>query len=145
MLTKTDGLEPEMVNERVAELEKLSGREVKSMSSTAGTHVKDVLRRLYKLAAEAAKNTPEPEATETHEDFVVESSGRWSVEKLSDTEYRIHGKSVEKHGQRAMQGNWESMARLRGILEKKGVIKKLEREGAGEGTVIRVADVFITL
>lgn len=154
-LTKTDGLDEEMIHMQMDELRKVAGAdaEIHAISAPAHKGLTEVLRALRKkvdsyranqIAAEKAID--EVDDTEMP---VITLSGEmndnhWTVEKLDDT-FIVNGAKIEKFARRTNYDQFEAVNRLRDIMKKLGIYHELIRRGAVGESLIRIGDSEFTL
>ncbi|MGO3702012.1 MAG: GTPase ObgE [Candidatus Saccharimonadales bacterium] len=145
-LTKSEGLDDDIVQMQIDELRKAAGDNVEiiAMSSLAHTNLKDVLRSLrtkvQAVRAEEAEMTSEDEDDELPVIGLDEEQQKdfWEVvydEKAN--EYIVSGEKIEKFARRTNFEGFENVNRLRAIMRKMGIMHELSRRGAnGESTVV---------
>ena len=145
-LTKSEGLDDDIVQMQIDELRKAAGDNVEiiAMSSLAHTNLKDVLRSLRtKVQAVRAKEAEMAFEDEDDELPVIgldeeQQKDFWEVvydEKAN--EYIVSGEKIEKFARRTNFEGFENVNRLRAIMRKMGIMHELSRRGAnGESTVV---------
>lgn len=142
-LTKTEGLDKEIVQMQVDAIKGVAGEvEVFAISSSAHQGIKEVLRALRKKVQYTREIEQEIEGDE--EDIPVIGLGdtqlasAWRVEKDEATgEYIVFGEKIEKFARRTDFNNYEGVNRLRDIMKKMGITHELSRAGAsGESTIV---------
>ncbi|HSX14701.1 MAG TPA: GTPase ObgE [Candidatus Saccharimonadales bacterium] len=138
VLTKIDGLEPAKVKLIVAQLKKATKRPVYAISAPAHKGLAELLRAVAEILRQH-RSQPESETP-----FVYDLSNTklpeaaWEIEKL-DSGWRISGQKPERFAKRTDFANPDSLARLRDILTKLGIVKKLEQKGLKAGDRVEVA------
>ena len=146
-LTKTEGLDDDIIQMQVEALRKAAGKDVEiiAMSSLAHTNLKDVLRSLRKKVQDVrAKEAEEAALLEEDEDLPVITLGEeeqkdfWEVVyDEAANEYVVTGEKIEKFARRTNFEGFENVNRLRAIMRKMGIMHELSRRGAtGESTVV---------
>ena len=153
-LTKTDGLDADIIEMQIQEVQKVAGKSAKvmSMSSTAHQGLTEVLRALreqvvlaHDAAVEAAiEEMPEEGALPVIGLGKTELSEAWSVEKMED-EFYVRGEKIEKFARRTNFDQFEGVNRLRDIMKKMGITHELIRQGAKSESVVRIGDEELTL
>ncbi len=154
-LTKTEGLDDDIVAMQADALRKEAGKdtEVMVISSTAHKGLKEALRALRRhVIAERQKlETTEEDASDmpviSLSDAQIADS--WSVEKQDQEDgsiiYVVHGEKIEKFARRTNFAGFENVNRLRDIMKKMGIMHELSRAGAVGDSVIRINDDEFTL
>lgn len=154
-LTKTEGLDQEIIDMQVADLRKVVGdhTEIYAISSPAQRGLNDVLRALRKCVEQEKRNT-EAEAEDSDDGLVritlgeQEKAKAWEVSKVEDeagTSYRVRGHKIEKFARRTNFDGYENVNRLRDIMKKMGITHELKRAGAEGDSLIRIGRSEFTL
>lgn len=148
-LTKTDGLDQDIIDMQKAEVKKVAPKaEIFAISSTAHKHLKDVLRVLKKRVetARAAEEPIEEESDEipTISLSTIALSEAWTVKKDGDV-YVVSGDKIEKFARRTNFDSYEGVNRLRDIMKKLGIRHELTRQGAMGDSTIRIGSAEFTL
>lgn len=152
VLTKTEGLDDEIIEMQKTELAKVSNNaKIFSISSIAHSGLDEVLRALKREVDEARAK----EEVVTDDDEIVtislskEKMGRaFRVEKKSDDEgdyYLVAGHKIERFAHRTNFDNFEGVNRLRDIMKKMGITHELLRLGAEGDSRIQIGDSTFTL
>ena len=142
-LTKTDGLDDEMIAMQTDTLRKLVGKDVSifSISSTSKKNLTDVLRVLNKQVVVSRVELPEENVTESGLPIISltekQNKDAWSVIKEGDA-YRVTGEKIEKFARRTNFDQFEGVNRLRDIMKKMGILHGLARQGASGESLIRI-------
>jgi GTP-binding protein len=142
ILTKTEGLEPGLIEEQAKKLKKVAKKsKVMAISSQAHTGLTEVLREAYKLVSEvreaekAIKNEESPDVPVIELDQ-AEKEAAWQV-RIEAGRFIVTGEKIEKFAARTDFNNQFGIARLRDIMRKMGVTHELVRKGAKpEDTVV---------
>ncbi|HWT39855.1 MAG TPA: GTPase ObgE [Dongiaceae bacterium] len=153
-MTKTEGLDTELIDMQKAELAKVAGNvPIFAISSQAHTGLTDVLREL-RLEVEKVREA-EREVQEAHSDDVaVISLGTdakalaWHIRKVESddrTVFVVVGHKIEKFARRTHFDNYEGLNRLRDIMKKMGITHALLRDGAEGDSIIRIGGDEFTL
>lgn len=153
-LTKTEGLDEDIVNMQLDAVKKAASHEnVFAISSPAGNGIKELLRTLRQQVA-AAREADRVELETDDEDAGVarisltgeELSKAWTVEKLEDGGFRVSGPRIEKFARRTdFEGGYQNVNRLRDIMKKMGIAYELRRQGAQGDSIIYIGSAEFTL
>lgn len=145
-LTKTEGLDQEMIDMQLAELQKVTGDEpVFAISSQAHKGITEVLRAL-RAAVDAEREAEKEEIEEEPDRQLITLSEEkvhqaWTIKERENEEtgekyYVVVGNKIEKFARRTNFDNYEGVNRLRDIMKKMGITHALIRSGAtGESTI----------
>lgn len=146
-LTKTEGLDEELIAMQVDALKKVArGSQIFAISSTAHQGLKEVLRALaahVAVAKEKASQQAEPE-DEGIPRITLSSqakSAAWQVEKGEEDGqelFIVSGEKIEKFARRTNFDGYENVNRLRDIMKKMGITHELARRGADGDAIIRI-------
>ncbi len=152
-LTKTDGLDEDIIAMQVDELKKVTGDVlIYPISSQSKSGLKEVLRELRRVVQSARE-----QATEEVEEYGVPTISlpqatkeeAWSVEKKTKDDdsvyYAVRGHKIEKFARRTDYTGYQNVNRLRDIMKKMGIIYELKRAGAEGDSTIRIAGSEFTL
>lgn len=153
-LTKTEGLDDDIVQMQIDELRKAAGSEVEivAISSLAHQNLTEVLR-LLRTHVDAVR-AQEAELAEDDEDEELpvialsdeQQSTRWEVVYLEDEDvYLVRGDKIEKFARRTNFDGFENVNRLRDIMKKMGIMHELQRRGATGESIVRIGDDELTL
>lgn len=152
VLTKTDGLDEEIISMQTDALKKVVGPNtpIMTMSSTAHQGLKEVLRALRTKIEDvrAAERNAEAEDEDAGLPVISLSSEAlekaWSVEKEGDI-YVVRGDKIEKFARRTNFDQYEGVNRLRDIMKKMGIMHELRRKGAESDSIVRIGIDELTL
>jgi GTP-binding protein len=144
-LTKTDGVDDDIVAMQMADLKKVVGKTpIFAISSSAHKGIKEVLRELHAQVVKRAKETTD-KLIESEDGLPVIRLGdhhealSWKVEKEAGV-YRVTGHKIEKFARRTDFNNFEGLNRLRDIMKKMGISHELRRQGAEGTSTVRIGD-----
>ncbi|MDY0018865.1 MAG: GTPase ObgE [Anaerolineae bacterium] len=140
-LVAVNKLDMPEARERFPELKKAltaQAYEVWGISGLTHESVRPLMGRAYQLLEEAPfpslrRSEPiilEPEPLDEEFTLVRDQDGVW----------RVHGGKIERAVQRTNLNFHDSLLRLHGYLERKGVIAALRAAGVGEGDSVRIGD-----
>ena len=159
-VTKTEGLDPEIINMQVEELKKVvksKDAQIFVISSQAHKGLTEVLRALknevatYRTMQEKiAKEKDQEENVPTITLSSREKANTWQVEKQPPNDmgiviYKVTGPKIEKFSRRTDFNNFEGVNRLRDIMRRFGIEHELIRQGATGDSIIRIAGNKFTL
>ena len=152
-LTKTEGLDDDIIQMQMDELRKSAGEDVEiiAMSSLAHKNLKDVLRSL-RTKVQAVRDEEAELLEEDDEALPVitlneeEQKDFWEVvyDESAD-EYVVTGEKIEKFGRRTNFEGFENVNRLRAIMRKMGIMHELSRRGATGESVVVIGDNRFTM
>ncbi|PID99655.1 GTP1/OBG sub domain protein [Candidatus Saccharibacteria bacterium] len=144
VLTKTDASLPELVEEAETRLRTVLPKTTPVFTISSQTHrgVKELLYAVFnrvkserlRAAEEQALHDAETEA-EALPVLRLNETPRWTVEKTAEG-FQVSGGKIDEFAARTDFGNTESIARLRDIMRKRGVLHELARHGAQSGSSI---------
>lgn len=144
VLTKIDLSLPELVKEAEVALKKVvpKGTALFAISSQAHKGVQDLLYKTYQLVQEERTRQAELAAAEKPDDalpvLTLPDADRWAVEKLTKGVYKVSGAKIDSFAARTDFENDESIARLKSIMRKMGILHELSRQGAGPDDTIQL-------
>lgn len=138
VLTKIDGLDDEIIQDRIAELRKAVPKStaIFAISAPSKKGVKELLyaandivvKERAKAAKKAAKELPI---------IRLEKDDSWHIEKV-EKGFVISGQKIERFAARTDFTNSHAVARLRDILKKLGIMKELVKQGIEPGDTITI-------
>lgn len=144
-LSKTDGLDDELIELQIASLRKVASKDalILPVSSVAHKGVTEVLRALAAIVRDIRRARAEAEsaaAPEETDQVVISLDNRQLEEKwhirFEEGVYVVTGPKIERFAARTDYGNVHSVNRLRDIMKKMGVMHELRRQGAQPADVI---------
>lgn len=153
-LTKTEGLDDDIVQMQIDELRKAAGSEVEivAISSLAHQNLTEVLRLLRTHVDTVRAQEAELAEDDEDEELPVialsdeQQSTRWEVVYLEDEDvYLVRGDKIEKFARRTNFDGFENVNRLRDIMKKMGIMHELQRRGATGESIVRIGDDELTL
>ncbi len=145
-LTKTEGLDDEMITMLKSELQEVVPAEtpIFAISSKAHEGVDEVLREL-RGNVEVARKKKQAEETEEADRLPViglsdkQREDAWKV-RVENGDFIVTGEKIEKFAARTDFNNPHGVNRLRDIMRKMGITHELERAGASSESWIVVGD-----
>ncbi len=151
VVTKTDGLDDDIVAMQIDALRKAAGKNAQlfAMSSTAHQGLKEVLRALRAKVIEARASEVDVEEDDDNELPVITLSSEalskaWTVEREENV-FIVAGDKIEKFARRTNFEQYEGVNRLRDIMRKMGITHELVRKGAVGESIVRIGDHELTL
>jgi GTP-binding protein len=140
VLTKIEGLDQEIINDRIAELRAIvpNSTPVHAVSALSRHGILELLRAANKLVrAERARVAAEtPSTDEKIPVLTLADDKAWSVEQTGRI-WTVTGRKIEKFSARTDFENYHGTQRLRDIMRKMGIMHELERRGINPGEIIR--------
>lgn len=144
-LTKTEGMDEELIAMQSTELQKVTSHPVYAISAQSHSGITDVLRDLYKeVEAFKARELEEDELEDFDEIPTItlnaaRQDDAWTVEN-TDGVFIVRGTKIEKFANRTdFEGSWDNVNRLRDIMKKLGITHELLRRGAKSNSTIRIS------
>lgn len=140
VLSKIDGLDEEIVRDRLKELKPLvpRGTKLTAISSLNKQGVNDLLRAVKSEVMKARKAQGQAAALNKETLPVLSlktTEDAWKVEKTK-TGYVVSGRKIERFAERTDFDNFHAVARLRDIMKKMGIMHELNRQGIEPGDKI---------
>lgn len=146
-LTKTEGLDEDIIQMQMDTLKKVAGdTPVFAISSPAHTGLKEVLRTLRHKVSEV-RIAEKEENKDINEGMAIISLSQdqealaWKIKKREfegEVVYEVRGHKIEKFARRTDFDNREGLNRLRDIMKKMGITHALTRAGADGASIIRI-------
>ena len=152
-LTKIEGLDDDIINMQLDELNKVAPKSAKVFTISAVAHkgVTEVLRALRDKVKDARLANDTEEQPEDDSLDVI-TLGKDQLDEKWDTSYdaenqiwTVTGAKIEKFARRTNYDQFESVNRLRAIMRKMGIYHHLVREGATGASIIRIGASEFTL
>ncbi len=148
-LTKTDGLDDDIIKMQVDSLKSLVGADKKvfTISSLAHVGLKDLLRELSSIVIETRQAELEMNDDGEDGEITTISLGQdklqdtWNITKDSGANgevFIVSGEKIEKFARRTNFDNFEGLNRLRDIMKKMGISHELRRQGADGASTIKI-------
>ncbi len=145
-LTKTEGLDKELINHQLSELQKAVPAKTPlfAISSQAHSGLQEVLRELNGLV-KRSRSKKQKDVKKTAEDLPIIQLNQaakdkaWKVE-FKQGKFKVTGNKIEGFAARTDFSNPHSVNRLRDIMRRIGIVHELERQGAGGDSKIIIGD-----
>lgn len=139
-LTKIDGLDDEIVADRIKELKKAVPKniDIMAISSMDKSGIKSLLTEIQSIVkTERAKQAEEADDSDAVPVLTISNDEAWHIEK-TDKSFVITGKKIERFAKRTDFESYHGVQRLRDIMKKMGIMHGLVRNGIEAGQKIRI-------
>ena len=139
VLSKIDGLDTDIVRDRLSTLKVHlpKGTKLMAISSKDGQGLQKLLREI-KAQVEVARQEAQLKAQEVDDALpvlTIKTDDAWHIDK-SNGRYLVSGHKIERFAMRTDFDNPHSVARLRDIMKKMGIMHGLVRQGIEPGEAI---------
>lgn len=142
-LTKVEGLDQDIIDDRMKELKKLvsGGTKVHAVSSQSKLGMQPLLRTV----AAIAKKHREAEAEKLKDEeaklpvLQLKEALPWKIKKTDDG-FMVSGAKIERFAKRTDFGDYHAEQRLRDIMRKMGIMHELERKKIDAGQQIHISN-----
>jgi len=145
VVSKIDGLDKELLNQKLADFKKklVKKSEVYAISSLTKEGIGELLAQLKVIVLkQRAKQTRANKKVANQLPVITLSPEKTSWEIIADNDsYKILGYKIEQFASRTDFTNSQSVARLRDILKKMGIIRELQRKGVRDGDKIEIGNI----
>lgn len=141
VLTKVEGLDQDIVNDRLSELQAVVPAQTPLMaiSAQSGQGVKELLYEIKSLVeSERSKTETEDETIKLPVYKIDEKQIAWKIKKIDNKNFSVTGQRIEKFARRTDFTDEHGLRRLRDIMKKMGIIRELERQGAEPGARVDI-------
>lgn len=131
VLTKIDGLDTEIVADRLRELKKLVPKNtpLRAISAQSKTGLKELLFAVKKMAEkQQAKLAETDDLADDIPVLTLTTVDAWKVTK-TDGGFVVTGKKIERFASRTEFTSFHGQQRLRDIMKKMGIMHELRRQG----------------
>jgi GTP-binding protein len=143
ILNKIDGLDSDIVKDKIDELTRVLPKKVKvfAISAQSKTGVKDMLYTLKDMVNKERKRLQDlrDKNTDTIPTLRLKTDNAWNIEQLENG-FRVSGRKIEKFATRTDFANFHAQQRLRDIMKKMGIMHELERHGIQPDQKIYIGD-----
>ena len=140
VLNKIEGLDDEIVNDLIAQLERAApaGTPVFAISAQAGTGLQQLLFAV-KDAVQAVRALPPEELQEPAIPVLklTDTSDEWQVIKQGQI-FIVSGHKIEQFARRTDFTNDQAVGRLRDIMRRAGILHQLRRQDVKPGQTIQI-------
>lgn len=136
VLTKIEGLDEDMIEDRMEELRPLLPKDAPLMAISA-LNKQRIKPLLYEIKDQVNK-ARERQVTEQNQNDEIPiykidpEQLPWRVIKRNDG-FLVRGRKIERFAARTDFGNEEGVRRLRDIMKKMGIMREIERQGVQKG------------
>lgn len=139
VLNKIDGVDPEILKDKKAQLKKVIKKDSKlsEISAQAGTNLDKLKFSLKKTIDEITPDEVKVEVPVIPILTITDQSNAWEVTKVEDG-YHISGPRIEHFANRTDVDNPEGVGRLRDIMKRMGILHELRRQGVELGDRIYI-------
>ena len=137
VLTKIEGLDDDMVADRLKELRKVVDAKTPllAISAMSGQGLPELKYTLKDLVANARLKQSEAEAEDIPVYRLAAQPQTWRVSRQGNL-FTVSGHKIEKFASRTYMDNEHGVRRLRDIMKKMGIMRELERQGIELGNKI---------
>jgi GTP-binding protein len=138
-LNKIDGLDDDIVQAKLAELKRVVPKNALlfAISAQSKQGVKELLYKANELVTNQRQQAAEQQAEELPVIRLDKEDDSWKITKTDDG-FVVVGRKVERFARRTDFDNPHSVARLRDIMKKMGIMPKLVRQGIEPGQKIYI-------
>ena len=143
-LTKIEGLDEDIINDKLSEIQPLVPAETPLFALSARSHmnVKEVLFAIKALVArvheEAAILVAESPGLKIFK--LEDTRDSWQVSKTEDG-FQVTGHKIERFAARTDFTDYHGVQRLRDIMTKMGIMHGLRRQGIEAGNKVTIGDI----
>lgn len=142
VLTKIDGLDDEIVQDKINDLKAVlpKGTKVFAISAQSKAGVKELLYAVKDILAKERARQAEAEDNDEAGLPVLrlnDAEQPWKIEKIEDG-FLVTGTRIEKFAVKTDFSNFHATQRLRDIMQKMGIMHELARKGIEPGDTITI-------
>lgn len=142
VVSKIDGFDGKLLNSKIAEFKRLLGgkTQVYAISALSKEGIVEFLQQLKTIVIKQRAKQAKLDKKIADELPVISLSPEktsWEV-VVESGDYRVIGYKIEQFASRTDFSNNQSVARIRDILKKTGILRELERRGIKDGDVIKI-------
>lgn len=146
VLTKSESVQELELKRKIALLAKaakLKPKDIYSISAVASMGIAALLRAVVKQL-QKLQITETKETEETMPVIRLDDTEAWQVEKVGER-YMVTGSELEGFAKRTNTDQYQAVQRLRHVLQRKGVLRQIEKLGGSTGDTLEIAGKRITL
>lgn len=140
VLSKTDGMDEDIVSDKLAELRKVITKSAALMAVSAQSKsgIRELLFAVNKMVLEerGKQIVSEPTADEVPV-LRIAPDDAWTVTKVEDR-FLVKGRKIEKFAARTDFDSEHGLQRLRDIMKKMGIMHRLRKEGIQPGQIVEI-------
>lgn len=135
-LNKVDGLDEEMVEDRLGQLRLVAGKkaQILAVSAKSGEGLTELLRQTLAVVV-AQRNEEVVEIEDIPVILLASDDDAWQVEETGEG-FVVTGRKIERFAVRTDFDSRDGLARLRDIMRKMGIMHELERKKIDPGESI---------
>jgi len=138
VLTKIEGLDDEIVKDRIKELKKVVKKQpVMAISALNKQGLKELLFAVKKLVAEVRPTEAEKES-EVPVYKLKETEDAWTITENNEG-FTVRGRKIEKFAARTDFNDEHGISRIRDIMKKMGIMRELNRRGIKAGQYVHIS------
>lgn len=141
VLTKVESVQNDDLKRKVQQLvkvTKLKSADIYQISAVASIGIAALLRATVKKLDTLQSAALSPQPSDEVPVITLDDSKNWKVEKVDDV-FVVTGADIEGFAKRTNFGQYQAVQRLRNILERKGVLREVEKLGGSAGSTIEIA------
>lgn len=140
-LNKIDGLDEDIVQDRIKELKKVLPKNTKlfAISAKSRVGIKELLEELAKVAKDEAAKISKQESAKLPVITFEEPDEKWQVEKTKNG-FVVTGKKIERFARRTDFENPHGVMRLKDIMRKMGIMAELESQKIEDSQIISIGE-----
>jgi GTP-binding protein len=141
-LTKVEGLDEEIIADRVKELKKAvpKGVEITAISSQSKQNINDLLFKMRKIVEKEHQKLKKQESKKNSLPVLsISDEEAWHIKK-SGKVFVVTGKKVERFAKRTDFESFHGVQRMRDIMKKMGIMHGLVRAGIEPDQTIQIGD-----
>ena len=144
VVSKIDGMDEKLFGSKILNFKKKLGTKtniypISSLNKQGMEQLLDEIKRIVLKQRAKQSRVKKKVADELPVISLPPEKTSWEV-KLEDDVYRVKGYKIEKFAARTDFNNGQSVARLRDILKKTGIIRELLRQGIKDGDKIKIGE-----
>jgi len=142
-ITKTEGLDKELIDDRIKEVKKIAPKNAKifAISSKSKSGLDKLLRAVAAVVQKQRKTQAviDQEEKDSLPVLRMKEALPWTVEKTDDG-FMVTGEKIERFARRTDFGDYHAEQRLRDIMKKIGILHELQRQRIESGQQIHFAN-----
>ncbi len=140
-LTKIEGLDEEIVADKMNELMQALPKKTKAFAISAHSKagIRELLFEIKRIVTKENKRLAEDVQAAANDIPVlkIDEAKSWQVEK-TDKGFLVSGRRIERFAERTDFSSFHAVQRLRDIMKKMGIMHELTRQGIEGGNKIRI-------
>jgi len=139
VLTKIEGLDEEMVKDRLKELKSITKKQpVMAISSLTKQGVSELLFAVKEMVNKVKPETPKEEE-EVPVYTLKPTVEAWTIKETKDG-FKVTGRKIERFAARSDFNDEQGQIRIKDIMKKMGIMRELKRRGIKAGQTIRISE-----